>query len=68
MMEGVFVNVKNRSKTITAEVTCPRAAATAPSSRRRALRRVVALRQDGVPAYDYNSSACSTRRSPRRRS
>ena len=34
MMENVFINVKNRSKTITAEVEVPEAAPTAPSSRR----------------------------------
>jgi hypothetical protein len=29
MLEGVFINVKNRSKTITADIEVPKAAATA---------------------------------------
>jgi len=55
MMEGVFVNVKNRSKTITAEVEVPRGGAhgtiLAQGGRFGGWSLYV---KDGVPAYDYN--------------
>jgi len=34
MMENVFINVKNKSKTVTAEIEVPAAARTVPSSYR----------------------------------
>jgi arylsulfatase len=55
MMEGVFVNVKNRSKTITAEVDVPQSGATgtilAQGGRFGGWSLYI---KDGVPAYDYN--------------
>jgi arylsulfatase len=55
MMEGVFVNVKNRSKTITAEIVVPEAGANgtliAQGGRFGGWSLYV---MDGVPAYDYN--------------
>jgi len=55
MLEGVFINVKNRSKTITAEIEVPEGAANgtlvAQGGRFGGWSLYV---QDGVPAYDYN--------------
>jgi arylsulfatase len=55
MMEGVFVNVKNRSKTITAEVDVPEGGGNgtiiAQGGRFGGWSLYV---KDGVPAYDYN--------------
>jgi hypothetical protein len=55
MMEGVFVNVKNRSKTITAELDVPQGMANgtiiAQGGRFGGWSLYV---KDGVPAYDYN--------------
>jgi len=55
MLEGVFVNVKNRSKTITAEVLVPEGGANgtliAQGGRFGGWSLYV---KDGVPAYDYN--------------
>ena len=55
MMEGVFVNVKNRSKTITAELDVPKGVANgtilAQGGRFGGWSLYV---KDGVPAYDYN--------------
>ncbi len=55
MMEGVFVNVKNRSKTITAELDVAQVAANgtiiAQGGRFGGWSLYV---KDGVPAYDYN--------------
>ncbi|MBK8994027.1 MAG: hypothetical protein IPM40_21410 [Gammaproteobacteria bacterium] len=55
MMESVFVNVKNRSKTITAEVDVPQGGANgtilAQGGRFGGWSLYV---KDGVPAYDYN--------------
>jgi arylsulfatase len=55
MMEGVFVNVKNRSKTITAELDVPQGGANgtilAQGGRFGGWSLYV---KDGVPAYDYN--------------
>jgi len=55
MMEGVFINVKNRSKTITAEIEVPEAGANgtliAQGGRFGGWSLYV---KDGVPAYDYN--------------
>ena len=55
MMEGVFVNVKNRSKTITAEIDVPKGAANgtilAQGGRFGGWSLYV---KNGVPAYDYN--------------
>ena len=55
MLEGVFVNVKNRSKTITAEVVVPEGNANgtliAQGGRFGGWSLYV---KDGVPAYDYN--------------
>ena len=55
MMEGVFVNVKNRSKTITAEVDVPQGVANgtiiAQGGRFGGWSLYV---KDGVPAYGYN--------------
>jgi arylsulfatase len=55
MMEGVFVNVKNRSKTITAELDVPQGGANgtilAQGGRFGGWSLYV---QDGVPAYGYN--------------
>jgi arylsulfatase A-like enzyme len=55
MMEGVFVNVKNRSKTITAEVEVPASGGNgtliAQGGRFGGWSLYV---KDGVPAYDYN--------------
>jgi arylsulfatase len=55
MMEGVFVNVKNRSKTITAEIEVPPGVANgtlvAQGGRFGGWSLYV---KDGVPAYDYN--------------
>ena len=55
MMESVFINVKNRSKTITAEVDVPQGGGTgtilAQGGRFGGWSLYV---KDGVPAYDYN--------------
>ncbi len=55
MMEGVFVNVKNRSKTITAEIDVPASGGNgtvvAQGGRFGGWSLYV---KDGVPAYDYN--------------
>jgi arylsulfatase len=55
MMEGVFVNVKNRSKTISAELDVPEGVANgtilAQGGRFGGWSLYV---KDGVPAYDYN--------------
>jgi len=55
MMEGVFVNVKNRSKTITAEVDVPanggNGTVIAQGGRFGGWSLYI---KDGVPAYDYN--------------
>jgi arylsulfatase A-like enzyme len=55
MMEGVFVNVKNRSKTITAEIEVPanggNGTVIAQGGRFGGWSLYV---KDGVPAYDYN--------------
>jgi arylsulfatase len=55
MMENVFINVKNRSKTITAEVEVPQGGANgtiiAQGGRFGGWSLYV---KDGVPAYDYN--------------
>jgi arylsulfatase len=55
MMEGVFLNVKNRSKTITAEIEVPQGGANgtilAQGGRFGGWSLYV---KDGVPAYDYN--------------
>jgi arylsulfatase A-like enzyme len=55
MMEGVFINVKNRSKTITAELEVPQGVANgtiiAQGGRFGGWSLYV---KDGVPAYDYN--------------
>jgi arylsulfatase len=55
MLEGVFINVKNRSKTITAEIEVPAGAANgtilAQGGRFGGWSLYV---KDGVPAYDYN--------------
>jgi arylsulfatase len=55
MMEAVFINVKNRSKTITAEIDVPAAGANgtviAQGGRFGGWSLYV---KDGVPAYDYN--------------
>ena len=55
MMEGVFVNVKNRSSTITAEIESPQGVANgtiiAQGGRFGGWSLYV---KDGVPAYDYN--------------
>jgi arylsulfatase len=55
MMEGVFVNVKNRSKTITAEIEVPAGGGNgtiiAQGGRFGGWSLYV---KDGVPAYDYN--------------
>lgn len=55
MMEGVFVNVKNRSKTITADIVVPASGANgtvlAQGGRFGGWSLYV---KDGVPAYDYN--------------
>jgi arylsulfatase len=55
MMEGVFVNVKNRSKTITAEIEVPEGGGNgtvvAQGGRFGGWSLYV---KDGVPAYDYN--------------
>ncbi len=55
MMEGVFINVKNRSKTITAEVEVPanggNGTVIAQGGRFGGWSLYV---KDGVPAYDYN--------------
>jgi arylsulfatase len=55
MMESVFINVKNRSKTITAEVEVPQGGANgtilAQGGRFGGWSLYV---KDGVPAYDYN--------------
>jgi arylsulfatase len=55
MMEAVFINVKNRSKTITAEVEIPAGGGTgtilAQGGRFGGWSLYV---KDGVPAYDYN--------------
>lgn len=69
MLEGVFINVKNRSKTITAEVLVPDSGANgtliAQGGRFGGWSLYV---KDGVPAYDYNflglqrTSIASTRK------
>ena len=55
MMEGVFINVKNRSKTITAEIEVPQGGGNgtilAQGGRFGGWSLYV---KDGVPAYDYN--------------
>jgi arylsulfatase len=55
MMEGVFVNVKNRSKTITAEIEVPQGgvngAILAQGGR---FGGWLLYAKNGVPAYDYN--------------
>jgi arylsulfatase len=55
MMEGVFINVKNRSKTVTAEIEVPQGTANgtviAQGGRFGGWSLYV---KDGVPAYDYN--------------
>jgi arylsulfatase len=55
MLEGVFINVKNRSKTITAEIDVPQSGANgtilAQGGRFGGWSLYV---KDGVPAYDYN--------------
>jgi len=55
MMESVFINVKNRSKTITAEVDVPQGGGTgtilAQGGRFGGWSLYI---KDGVPAYDYN--------------
>jgi len=55
MLEGVFINVKNRSKTITAEIEVPAGVANgtilAQGGRFGGWSLYV---KDGVPAYDYN--------------
>ena len=55
LMEGVFINVKNRSKTITAEIDVPQGTANgtliAQGGRFGGWSLYV---KDGVPAYDYN--------------
>ena len=55
MMEGVFINVKNRSKTITAELEVPKGGANgtilAQGGRFGGWSLYV---KDGVPAYAYN--------------
>jgi len=55
MMEGVFINVKNRSKTITAEIEVPEGGGNgtliAQGGRFGGWSLYV---KDGVPAYDYN--------------
>ena len=75
MLEGVFVNVKNRSKTITAEVEVPEGGGhgtvIGQGGRFGGWSLYV---KDGVPAYDYNwlglqrTSIASTRRLPAGRS
>jgi arylsulfatase len=55
MMESVFINVKNRSKTITAEVDVPQGGATGTILAQGGRFGGWALYvKDGVPAYDYN--------------
>jgi arylsulfatase len=55
MMESVFINVKNRSKTITAEVDVPQGGATGTILAQGGRFGGWSLYlKDGVPAYDYN--------------
>jgi arylsulfatase A-like enzyme len=55
MMEGVFVNVKNRSKTITAEIEVPQSGANGTVITQGGRFGGWSLYvKDGVPAYDYN--------------
>jgi arylsulfatase len=55
MMEGVFVNVKNRSKTITAELESPQGVANGTVLAQGGRFGGWSLYlKDGVPAYDYN--------------
>jgi hypothetical protein len=56
MTENVFLNIKNKSKTITAEIEVPKGGrATASSSPRAGAFGGWSLYvKDGVPAYDYN--------------
>ena len=55
MLEGVFINVKNRSKTITAELDVPDAGANGTVLAQGGRFGGWALYvKDGVPAYDYN--------------
>ncbi|PZU92040.1 MAG: arylsulfatase [Chelatococcus sp.] len=55
MLEGVFVNVKNRSKTITAEVVVPEGTANGTLISQGGRFGGWSLYvKDGVPAYDYN--------------
>ncbi len=55
MLEGVFINVKNRSKTITAELDVPDAGANGTILAQGGRFGGWALYvKDGVPAYDYN--------------
>jgi arylsulfatase len=71
MLEGVFVNVKNRSKTITAEIEAPQGGGNgtliAQGGRFGGWSLYV---KDGVPAYDYNflglqrTSIASTKQLP----
>jgi arylsulfatase len=55
MLEGVFINVKNRSKTITAEVEVPQGGGNGTILAQGGRFGGWALYvKDGVPAYDYN--------------
>jgi arylsulfatase len=55
MMEGVFINIKNRSKTITADIDVPAGAANGTILAQGGRFGGWALYvKDGVPAYDYN--------------
>ena len=55
MMENVFINVKNKSKTITAEVEVPASGANGAIIAQGGRFGGWALYvKDGVPAYDYN--------------
>ena len=55
MMEGVFINIKNRSKTITAEVDVPAGASNGTILAQGGRFGGWALYvKNGVPAYDYN--------------
>ncbi len=69
MMENVFINVKNKSKTITAEIEVPAGGANgtiiAQGGRFGGWSLYV---KDGVPAYDYNFLGLQRYRSPRPRS
>lgn len=55
MLEGVFVNVKNRSKTITADIVIPEGGANGTIiSQGGRFGGWSLYMKDGVPAYDYN--------------